>query len=292
MMEQSLSNARIKTGVIDVGGGLRGIYAAGVLDYCIEKGIRFDFGIGVSAGSANLASFAAGQKGRNYMFYSEYSFRKKYMSIKNFIDKRSYIDLDYVYGILSNSDGENPLDYNALVRNPMELYVVATNAHSGKAKYFEKKDMRQNDYNILKASCTIPFVCPPYCVQGDLYFDGGLSDPVPVEKAFSLGCDRLVVILTKPAAQIRTSKNDEKLAMLIRRRYPQSAKSLCSRAQKYNESVEMAKQYEKQGKVLIVSPEDTCGVDTLTKKKTALHQLYQKGYRDGEKINVFLRNRF
>lgn len=42
----------MKTGIVDVGGGLRGIYAAGVLDYCMDKGIRFDLGIGVSAGSA------------------------------------------------------------------------------------------------------------------------------------------------------------------------------------------------------------------------------------------------
>jgi len=66
----------MKIGVVDVGGGLRGIYAVGVLDYCMDQGIRFDMGIGVSAGSANLASYAAGQRGRNYQFYTEYAFRK------------------------------------------------------------------------------------------------------------------------------------------------------------------------------------------------------------------------
>lgn len=52
----------MKIGIVDVGGGLRGIYAAGVLDYCMDQGIRFDVGIGVSAGSANLASYTAGQR--------------------------------------------------------------------------------------------------------------------------------------------------------------------------------------------------------------------------------------
>ena len=87
----------MKTGVIDVGGGYRGIYAAGVLDYCIDRNITFDLGIGISAGSANLASFTAGQKGRNYRFYTEYGLRKEYASLSNFIRKRSYIDMDYVY---------------------------------------------------------------------------------------------------------------------------------------------------------------------------------------------------
>ena len=79
----------MKLGVVDVGGGLRGIYAAGVLDYCMDQGIRFDLGVGVSAGSANLASYAAGQRGRNYRFYTEYAFRKEYMSIRNLIFKGS-----------------------------------------------------------------------------------------------------------------------------------------------------------------------------------------------------------
>lgn len=52
----------MKTGIVDVGGGLRGVYAAGVFDYCLDAGIQFDLGIGVSAGSANVSSFIAGQK--------------------------------------------------------------------------------------------------------------------------------------------------------------------------------------------------------------------------------------
>ena len=100
----------MKIGVIDVGGGYRGIYAAGVLDYCMDQNITFDLGIGISAGSANLASYAAGQKGRNYRFYTEYGFRKQYASLGNFIRKKSYIDMDYVYGTLSNHDGESPLN--------------------------------------------------------------------------------------------------------------------------------------------------------------------------------------
>ena len=104
----------MKTGVIDVGGGLREIYAVGIFDYCMDHQIHFDLEIGISGGSANLASFAAGQRGRNYQFYMEYAFRKQYMSVGNFILKRSFIDIDYVYETLSRSDGENPLDYCAL----------------------------------------------------------------------------------------------------------------------------------------------------------------------------------
>ena len=125
----------VKIGIVDVGGGLRGIYAAGVLDYCLDQNIHFDLGIGVSAGSANLASYAAGQRGRNYRFYTQYVFRKEYMSVRNLILKGSYVDMEYVYGTLSRTNGEDPVDYAAFRDNPMELIVVATEARMGRAKY-------------------------------------------------------------------------------------------------------------------------------------------------------------
>lgn len=211
----------MKIGVIDVGGGLRGIYAVGVFDFCMDHDIHFDSGIGISAGSANLASFAAGQRGRNYQFYMEYAFRKQYMSVGNFILKRSFIDMDYVYGTLSRSNGENPLDYCALRDNPMEFYVIAADARTGEAKYFDKRDISQDDYSIFKASCAIPFVCKPYEVKNIPYYDGALGDPVPVEKAFQLGCDQVVVILTKPESELRTAEKDEKLAIYSRSLFSQ-----------------------------------------------------------------------
>ncbi len=281
----------MKIGIVDVGGGLRGIYAVGVLDYCMDKSIRFDLGIGVSAGSANLASYAAGQRGRNYQFYTEYAFRKQYMSLGNFIFKKSFVDMDYVYGTLCYSNGENPLDYIAIRDNPMDLYVVATDALTGQAKYFDKGDIRQDDYSIFKASSAIPFVCKPYAVQGINYYDGALSDPVPVEKAFQLGCDRVVIILTKPESELRSPKKDEKIAAFIRNKYSASAEKLCKRAQQYNESVALAQEYAKQNKVLIVAPDDTCGVDTLKRDKESLKRLYEKGYKDGQKIAEYIQSK-
>lgn len=278
----------MKIGVVDVGGGFRGIYAAGVLDYCMDQDIRFDLGIGVSAGSANLASYAAGQRGRNYQFYMEYAFRRQYASLRNFLFKKSYIDMDYVYGALSCADGENPLDYPALRDNPMEYLVVAADALTGQPKYFDKRNVKQDDYNVLKASSAIPFVCHPYTVQGTPYYDGALGDPVPVEKAFLLGCDKVVVILTKPEHELRSSTQDEKFAARIRRKYPAAAEALCQKAKRYNESVALAQEYTRQGKTLIVAPDDTCGVDTLQRDKEALRRLYEKGYADGQKIKAFL----
>lgn len=270
------------------GRGLRGIYAAGILDCCMDSGICFDLGIGISAGSANLASFAAGQRGRNFQFYMEYAFRRQYMSLQNFVAKGSYVDLDYVYGTLSSSGGENPLDLRALLDNPMELYVIATDAQTGEAKYFDRSHIGPDNLDILKASCAIPLACGPYEVDCVPYFDGALGDPVPVETAFRLGCDCVVIILSRPEGERRNPERDERVAALIRKRYPRAADGLCRRAQRYNDGVSLAQRYAREGRTLILSPDDISGLGTLKKDRGALQRLYDRGYEDGAKIPDFL----
>lgn len=274
----------MKFGVIDVGGGLRGIYGTGVLDRCIEEGVHFDCCIGVSAGSANLTSYAAGQHGRNKPFYDDYSFRKEYMSVKNLVEKHSYLDLEYVYGTLSNEGGENPLDYDAMIKNPAEVYIVAENACTGEAKYFTKSDLSRDNYQPLMASCCIPVIDQPCVIDGVPYYDGGLADPVPLQKALDLGCERVAVILTKPLNEERTSRRDEKFARLLQHRYPASAQGLRLRAKRYNSAVRLARQLEQEGRACIVAPDSTEGMATLTKDKESIEKMYEKGHADGEKL--------
>ena len=291
MPEYCFQVGETMTGVIDVGGGMRGIYAAGVLDCCIDEQVRFDLGIGISAGSANISSFFAGQRGRNLKYYTEYSFRQEYMSVRNLRTIGSFLDLDYIYGTLSNSDGEYPLNYSAIASNPAEFVVIATNALTGEAKYFDKSDLSQDNYDIFKASCAIPSVCKPYIIGGIPYFDGALSDTIPLDTAFSMGCDRVVLILTKPRDIIRTSRKDDILAAGIRKQYPLAANRFHERAERYNRNVARAKEMEKEGRVLIVAPQDTEGVDTLTRDRAAFYRLYSRGYCDGHAVRDYLSGR-
>ena len=274
----------MKLGVVDVGGGMRGIYAAGVMDRCLAEGIVFDCCIGVSAGSANMASYLAGQEGRNYVFHHDYSFRNAYMSLGNFLRGKGYVDLTYIYGTLSNSDGENPLDYANIQANPAQLLVVASDVLSGQAVYFTKEDLRQDDYRILMASSCLPGANPPFELNGTLYYDGALADPVPIERAFQEGCDKVVLLLTRPRDVLRAPGKDPLIARMIQRRYPRAAENLRQRAARYNAGVEAAKKYEAQGRALIVAPADTQGVDTLTKDRDALKRLYEMGRCDAQAI--------
>lgn len=275
-------------GIIDVGGGLRDIYGAGVFDRLMDDGITFEYCIGVSAGSANVASYIAGQKGRNYKFYTEYPLHKEYMSLKNLIRKRAYLDLDYVYGVLSNTGGLNPLDYEKFSEYAGEFRVVATDAYTGKAKYFDRHNISKDNYDILKASSCLPVVCPPYRIGEGEYYDGGLSDPVPLDKAFEDGCDRVVLILTKPIVPMLINRIDLAGARVLERKFPKFAEAMRAHNDRYNKAVEAALKLQAEGKVLIICPDDICGMGTLTKDKAKLDMLYNKGYADGGRIKKFL----
>lgn len=215
----------MKLGVIDVGGGFRDIYGAGVFDWCLDHDVHFDYCIGISAGSANLASFLAKQRGRNYTFYMDYVFRKEYASLDNWLRTRNYVDLDYVFTTLSGSKGENPIDYEALAHNPAEFYVGACDARTGQSVYFSKSCLKKDQYDIFKGSCALPLFCKPYVVDGIPCLDGGISDPVPVLKAFEDGCDKVVLILTRPVDQKREQKKDVMPARLLAKAYPKAART-------------------------------------------------------------------
>lgn len=276
------------TAIIDVGGGFRAIFGAGVLDRCLEEGIAFDHCYGVSAGSANLTSFLAHQHGRNHTFYTQYAFRKEYASVNSFIHNHNFANLDYVYGTLSNHDGENPLDYEAFAANPAQFTVVACDARDGSTKYFTKDDMHYDDYDVLKASSAVPVACQPYVIDGVPYFDGGIADPVPVQKAIDDGCDRIVLVLTRPKDVIREQHKDVAPARILRRSRPEAAERLLERYATYNTEVAVAKQYEAEGKVLILAPEELYGLSTLSKTYEGLERMYRAGYGQAGRIAEFL----
>lgn len=275
-------------GIVDVGGGERGAYGAGVLDWCLENGVDFDCCVGVSAGAANLCSYVAGQVGRSFAFYTTYSFRPQYMGSGLMARTGQYTDLDYIYGSLSNSDGEYPLDYPAMVASGKEFTIVATDARSALPVYFGMDDMVQDDYAPVKASSALPLVNRPYPVHGRPCFDGGLSDPIPLQRALACGCDKVVVVLTRPRDYRRDPSRDTRAARIVAMRYPRIAQALMNRAGLYNLQLDIAKRYEAEGRILILAPDDIGNMKTLTKDREAIENLYAKGLADAYAIPSFL----
>ncbi len=275
-------------GYIDVGGGMRAVYGAGVLDYCLDEGIEFPYYIGVSAGSANIISYLGGHKGRTLRFYRDYSCRPEYMSFKNWVINKSYLGLDYIYTTLTNTDGEDPLNYDAMKSHNCDFYIVTTDAVTGKTKYFDYRQTVKDDYYELRASCCIPIVCPVVEKDGRFFYDGGLSDPIPVRKALQDGCDKVVVTLTLPKDYHKPHKAPEFLYKSAVKKYPEISRLMYSMIDKYNEELDYINKLEKEGKVLILAPDDCCGVTTLKHERNGIEALYRKGYENAGKIKDFL----
>lgn len=275
-------------GIIDVGGGMRGAFTAGIYDYLSDRGIQpFDYCIGVSAGSANLVSYLARQRGRNFKFYTEYAFRKEYMSMKHMLQSGSYIDLDYVYTTLSGPGGEDPVDLEALNRSTARYEVVVTDAETGEPVYYDKSLMAEGSFDVIKASCAVPGACKPYPVLGKPGFDGGVADPVPYRRALEQGCDRIVLLLTRPADYRRPLLDHREALEAALRDWPNAYAALLRRSLRYNLDISAVKELEKEGKALLVAPSDIGDMSTLTRDREAIERLYRMGYDQGPRVLEF-----
>lgn len=277
-------------GIIDVGGGMRGAFTAGIYDYLMDQKVQpFDYLLGVSAGSANMITYLAGQRGRNLRSYVDYAFRKEYMSFHNALKSGSYIDLDYVYTTVSGPQGEDPVDLAAFNASPARYEAVVTDALTGEPVYYDKSELSGGDFSVIKASCCVPGACKPYPVHGRLGYDGGVSDPVPYRHALEMGCDRLVVLLTRPADYRRPALAHEDVMKAMLRRHPATYAALLRRAARYNRDVAEVKKLAQQGKALLVAPSDITGMATLTRDKEAIERLYHMGYDQGPQVLEFAR---
>ncbi len=165
---------------------------------------------------------------------------------------------------------------------------MACNVETGEPVYLDKSCITWDHYDVCKASCALPVACHPYEVGG-ICLDGGMADPVPIQKAFDDGAaTRWVLILTKPRHRPSGPRTTPSL-LLLRLRYPKAAAQLALRYKKYNDGVALAKEYEKQGKLLIVAPDSIGNLTTLGRTKEDLDMLYEKGLKDGQQIKAFFR---
>ncbi len=267
------------TGIIDVGGGMRGVFSAGIYDRFLEEGISFDLCIGVSAGSANLISYVAGHRNRLRRFYVDYARRKQYMSLDNFLHSGSYIGLDYIYSTLSNAGGEDPLNYDAFIANPADFITVVTDGETGEPIYFPKSSIKRDNLTVIKASCCLPAICKPIVIDGRDCFDGGISDPIPLQKAFDMGCDKVIVVISKPVGFRKSPQKHMPIIKAALKKYPKVFDRLAVRHEVYNSRLEEAIELREQGKVIILAPQDCYGVNTLTREPAALEKLYEEGRR-------------
>lgn len=273
MSAQNINN----TSLILEGGTFRTVFTAGILDSFLDHKIMMPYIIGISAGAINACSYVSQQKERTFRVLADYRNDKRYMGFRNFLKERSLFGLDFAYDIIPNQldlfDWETYQKYEGTV-----LFGV-TNALTGEVEYMNALQMDRR-CTMLRASCAIPILFPEIKINDIPYFDGGLADPIPVQKALKDGYEKHIIILTRPKGYRKEMDRQSKFVMkLLKNRYPKLVQKMEQRVDKYNESIAFVERLEEEGKALIFRPERT--LRSMEKSVIMMRKGYEMGHQQG-----------
>lgn len=270
-----------KLGLVLEGGGMRGLYTAGVLDFLMEKDIYTDGVIGVSAGACYACGYVSKQIGRSLKVNTKYLNDKRYMSFHSLIRTGDLFGVDFVYNQIPNK--LEPYDYDTFNQSKCKLFVVCSNLETGKAEYLQCINMLQ-DTIYVQASASLPLLSRIVEVNGMKLSDGGSCDSIPIKKFQEMGYTKNIVVLTQ-SSDYRKGKNN--LLPLIRHRYkkyPAFIKTLSNRHIDYNKTLQELEEMEKEGKVFIIRPSSPVTISRLEKNVEKVTELYKQGYEDTKKL--------
>ena len=262
------------TSLILEGGTMRDIFTAGVLDGFLENNIEFPYIIGVSGGMSNGISYISKQNGRNLKVLNKLK-KYKRLSIDNILHNSNVYNLDFIFGDVLHRIV--PFDYKTFYAYKGTVLAVVTNAITGESEYLDVLSGSVNN-EVIKATCSVPGLFKPQRIKDNLYFDGGVSDSIPILKSIKDGNKKHVVILTQPKGFIKKMNIQTKLVIkLLEGKYPEISKALSKRHEVYNLQIELCELLEKQGKALIIRPPHK-----LSSKEDNLREL-EKTYNIGKK---------
>lgn len=277
-------------GLVLEGGGMRGLYTAGVLDLFLDEGIVFDTVIGVSAGACNAVSYLTGQRMRNYHVNVDYVNDKRYMSARNFLTGGCLFSEEMMFHTIPKE--LLPFDYEAFRRSTVPFIACSTSCLTGKPVYYQVNDL-EADYKPVLASMSLPLVSKMVSYHGDLLLDGGMADPIPVEKALKDGCDKVVVVLTREKGYRKEPENTLKLAKIKYRKYPKLVKAIAERHNVYNAQLDLCRKLSDEGRAIVINPDEKVCIKRTEKDTAKLDALYHLGYKDAkrqaEAIKTFLK---
>ncbi len=265
------------TGLILEGGGMRGIYTAGVLDFFLDKDIIFQNIYAVSAGSCHVCSYLSKQRGRARDVNIDYLHDKRYCSFYSLRKTGDLFGAKFCYDEIPNR--LNLYDYDTFNQYQGNCYAVLTDCETGKAKYYPLKEMHR-DIVAVQASSSLPMVSRMVPIEGRLYLDGGIVDSIPVERSVADGNRKNVIIMTR-APEYR--KEPARFQWIFRQKYkqyPKLTEAIATRHIRYNQTLDFIAQEKTNGNAFVIQPKVKPNIHRLEKNCERLLALYEQGYAD------------
>lgn len=276
-------------GLVLEGGGMRGLYTCGVLEFFMENNLYFNYVIGVSAGACNAVSYIAKQKGRNKKVNIEYVKDWRYMSFRNLLREKSFFGMNFIFDEIPKK--HVPFDFEAFEKANCEFLIGTTDCNTGKPIYLSKEDLGE-EFQALRATSSLPLISPIVNFKGYELLDGGISDSIPIVKSVKDGNKKNIIILTRNKEYRKSPIKYTKLIKLKYKKYPLLVKTMMERYKSYNETLDYIEQLEREGNVIVIRPSQALKVGRLERDPEKLQELFENGYEDAknslDKIRGFL----
>ena len=273
------NSTRPGAGLVLEGGGMRGMYTAGVLDVLMEHDISFAHAVGVSAGACFGCNIKSHQVGRAIRYNKAFCADKRYASFGDWLRTGDLYSLDFAYREVPLV--RDPFDLDTYLADSSRFTAVCTDIETGEPVYRDiSAGTAEEIIDWIRASASIPVLSRPVELDGHKLLDGGVADSIPWRWMLAQGYAKNVVVLTQPAGY---RKEPNKLVPFLRvwlHKYPELVKELADRHLRYNESVEALEAAERAGRVFVIRPSESVKAPAMVRDPEILERIYQVGRRD------------
>ena len=272
----------MKKGLVLEGGGIRGIFSAGVMDVLMEEGIVFDGAIGVSAGAAFGCNYKSKQPRRAVRYNLKYAKDPRYSSVRSLLKTGDLFNAQFCYHDIPEK--LYPFDWKTFRENPMKFYLVCTDVETGKPVYHLcDNDSEWQMLEWFRASGSMPLVSRVVEIGDQKLLDGGITDSIPLRFMESKGYERNVVILTRPADYVKEPASLMRVMNRVLHQYPETLKAIENRHNVYNETVAYIRQREAGKYAFVIRPEADLDVGRVEHDRFKIREAYKAGRKAARK---------
>lgn len=268
-------------GLVLEGGGVRGAYTAGALTWLHEKGIRFDYGTGISVGALYLTCFETGNLAAAKNMAIEYASDKSNVGWRALLKEGFYVAYRHIFE--DHLKAKEHLNVQSLKKENPDMEIGLYDLEKAEVVWYNASQI-DDEMEVLLAACSLPIVSKIVDIDGHRFLDGGIIKMIPIERALEKGCTKNLVITTKPAGFVRKkgSKIVEWLMKFCYPTYPQLCEDYQIRHINYYEQMSLVEELVEKKEALLIRPTQTIPISRFKGNKENCAKLFELGYRDME----------